>query len=57
MKFLTIVAISVGLITASQAMEKPSFHTGSLMVGLSITFFFAVLSRKFLQRISGNTQS
>jgi len=57
MKFLTILAISVGLLTASQAMEKPSFHTGSLMVGLSITFFFAVLSRKFLQRISGNTQS
>src|SRR5262245_29804498 len=27
MKFLTIVAISVGLLTASQAMEKPSFHT------------------------------
>lgn len=31
--------------------------TGSLMVGLSIAFFFAVLSRKFLQRIHGNTQS
>jgi hypothetical protein len=25
--------------------------TGSLMVGLSIAFFFAVLSRKFLQRV------
>jgi Ion channel len=25
--------------------------TGSLMVGLSIAFFFAVLSRKFLQRL------
>src|SRR6266576_2200418 len=31
--------------------------TGSLMVGLSIAFFFAVLSRKFLQRFHGNTQS
>ena len=31
--------------------------TGSLMVGLSIAFFFAVLSRKFLQRVPGNTQS
>ena len=29
--------------------------TGSLMVGLSIAFFFAVLSRKFLQRVPGNT--
>jgi lipoprotein-anchoring transpeptidase ErfK/SrfK len=27
MKFLTILAISIGLLTASQAMEKPSFHT------------------------------
>jgi hypothetical protein len=27
MRFLTILAISVGLLTASQAMEKPSFHT------------------------------
>jgi hypothetical protein len=27
MKFLTILAISAGLLTASQAMEKPSFHT------------------------------
>jgi Ion channel len=31
--------------------------TGSLMVGLSIAFFFAVLSRKFLQRVPRNTQS
>jgi len=31
--------------------------TGSLMVGLSIAFFFAVLSRKFLQRFHGNTKS
>jgi len=31
--------------------------TGSLMVGLSIAFFFAVLSRRFLQRIHGQTQS
>jgi len=30
---------------------------GSLMVGLSIAFFFAVLSRKFLQRVPSNTQS
>jgi len=28
--------------------------TGSLMVGLSIAFFFAVLSRKFLQRVPSN---
>ena len=28
--------------------------TGSLMVGLSIAFFFAVLSRKFLQRVPTN---
>ena len=27
MKLLTILAISIGLLTASQAMEKPSFHT------------------------------
>src|SRR6516164_5782646 len=27
MKFLTALAVSVGLLTASQAMEKPSFHT------------------------------
>jgi Ion channel len=31
--------------------------TGSLMVGLSIAFFFAVLSRKFLQRFPSNTRS
>ena len=28
--------------------------TGTLMVGLSIAFFFAVLSRKILQRMDGN---
>jgi hypothetical protein len=27
MKFLTILAVSAGLLTASQAMERPSFHT------------------------------
>jgi hypothetical protein len=27
MKFLTILVISVGLLTASQAMDRPSFHT------------------------------
>jgi len=27
MRFLTILAICIGLLTASQAMEKPSFHT------------------------------
>src|SRR2546423_14229133 len=31
--------------------------TGSLMVGLSIAFFFAVLSRKILQRSDGSEQS
>lgn len=31
--------------------------TGSLMVGLSIAFFFAVLSRKFLQRVPNITQN
>src|SRR5690349_16186179 len=31
--------------------------TGTLMCGLSIAFFFAVLSRKFLQRVPSNTQS
>ena len=31
--------------------------TGSLMVGLSVAFFFAVLSRKFLQRVPSDTQS
>jgi len=30
MKFPTILAISVGLFTASQAMEKPSFHSAPL---------------------------
>jgi L,D-transpeptidase-like protein len=33
MKFLTILAISVGLLTASQAMEKPSFHTKGTPTG------------------------
>jgi hypothetical protein len=27
MKFLTILAVSIGLLTASQAMNQPSFHT------------------------------
>jgi hypothetical protein len=31
--------------------------TGTLMCGLSIAFFFAVLSRKFLQRLPSNTKS
>ena len=31
--------------------------TGSLMVGLSIAFFFAVLSRKFLQRMDDKDQA
>ena len=31
--------------------------TGSLMVGLSIAFFFAVLSRKFLQRVPNTARS
>jgi Ion channel len=31
--------------------------TGSLMVGLSIAFFFAVLSRKILQRIARHSQT
>ena len=31
--------------------------TGTLMCGLSIAFFFAVLSRRFLQRFHGNTQT
>jgi hypothetical protein len=31
--------------------------TGSLMVGLSIAFFFAVLSKKVLQRSGGSEQS
>src|SRR5262249_29403670 len=33
MKFLTILAISVGLLTASQAMDRPSFHTKGTPTG------------------------
>src|SRR5437016_10655562 len=33
MKFLTILAISVGLLIGSQAMEKPSFHTKGTPTG------------------------
>ena len=33
MRFLTILAISTGLLTASQAMEKPSFHTKGTPTG------------------------
>jgi hypothetical protein len=33
MKLLTIVAISIGFLTASQAMEKPSFHTKGTSTG------------------------
>src|SRR4029450_14106017 len=33
MKFLTILTISVGLLTASQAMDKPSFHTKGTPTG------------------------
>jgi hypothetical protein len=33
MKFLTILTISVGLLTTSQAMEKPSFHTKGTPAG------------------------
>jgi L,D-transpeptidase catalytic domain len=33
MKLLTILAISAGLLTASQAMEKPSFHTKGTPTG------------------------
>jgi hypothetical protein len=33
MKLLTILAISVGLLTGSQAMEKPSFHTKGTPTG------------------------
>jgi lipoprotein-anchoring transpeptidase ErfK/SrfK len=33
MKTLTTVAISIGLLTASQAMEKPSFHTKGTPTG------------------------
>src|SRR5437867_10458970 len=33
MKFLIILAISIGLLTASQAMERPSFHTKGTPIG------------------------
>lgn len=33
MKFLTIPAMSVGVLRASQAMEKPSFHTKGIATG------------------------
>src|SRR5881296_2148379 len=33
MKFLTILAISIGLLTASQAMDRPSFHTKGTPTG------------------------
>lgn len=33
MRFLTILALSVGFLTASQAMEKPSFHTKGTSTG------------------------
>src|SRR4030095_4069549 len=33
MKTLTTIAISIGLLTASQAMEKPSFHTKGTPTG------------------------
>jgi hypothetical protein len=33
MKFLTTLAISIGLLTGSQAMEKPSFHTKGTPTG------------------------
>lgn len=33
MKFLTVLAISAGLLTASQAMERPSFHTKGMPTG------------------------
>src|SRR5438094_4158504 len=33
MKFLTILAISIGILTASQAMERPSFHTKGTPIG------------------------
>jgi len=36
MKILTTVAISIGLLTASQAMEKPSFHTKGTPTGKPI---------------------
>jgi L,D-transpeptidase catalytic domain len=33
MKFLLILAVSIGLVTASRAMEKPSFHTKGTPTG------------------------
>jgi hypothetical protein len=33
MRILTILAISIGLLTASQAMERPSFHTKGAPIG------------------------
>ncbi|PYI97962.1 MAG: L,D-transpeptidase [Verrucomicrobia bacterium] len=33
MKFVAILAVSIGLLTASQAMEKPSFHTKGTPAG------------------------
>jgi hypothetical protein len=33
MKYLAILAISTGLLTASQAMEQPSFHTKGIPTG------------------------
>src|ERR1043165_1292633 len=33
MRFLTTLAISIGLLTASQAMDKPSFHTKGTPTG------------------------
>jgi hypothetical protein len=33
MKLLTTLAISVGLLTASQAMDRPSFHTKGTPTG------------------------
>ena len=33
MKFVAILAVSIGLLTASQAMEKPSFHTKGTPTG------------------------
>jgi hypothetical protein len=33
MKFVAILVISIGLLTASQAMEQPSFHTKGTPTG------------------------
>ena len=33
MKFVAILTIAIGLLTASQAMEKPSFHTQGTPTG------------------------